>query len=113
MCLRFSSDKPVLEGYIDWDISANVDISRSTSAYVMTYVGGASSLQSRLQKAVALSTTESAHMAGREAGTKIIWMKKFIRELGIRQEEFQLHSDNQSAIHLAKNAAYHSRTKHI
>ena len=29
------------------------------------------------------------------------------------QEEFLLHCDSQSAFHLAKNATYHSRTKHI
>ena len=40
-------------------------------------------------------------------------MKNFIGELGIRHEEFQFHCDSQSAIHLAKNGAYHSRTKHI
>ena len=40
-------------------------------------------------------------------------MKDFIGELGIRQEEFWLHYDNQSVIHLAKNASYHSKTKHI
>ena len=48
-----------------------------------------------------------------EVGKEIIWMKDFIGELGIRQKEFQLYCDNQSAIHLAKNGAYQSRTKHI
>ena len=52
-------------------------------------------------------------MAAIEAGKEVIWMKDFIEELGIRQEEYQLYCDNQSAIHLVKNAAYHSRTKHI
>ena len=52
-------------------------------------------------------------MAATAAGKEIIWMKEFIGELGIRQKEFQLHWDNQSAIHLAKNGAYHARTKHI
>ena len=37
----------------------------------------------------------------------------FIGELSIRQDEYRLYCDSQSAIHLAKNAAYHSRTKHI
>ena len=37
----------------------------------------------------------------------------FIEELWIRQEEFRLYCDSQSAIHLAKNVAYRSRTKHI
>ena len=40
-------------------------------------------------------------------------MKDFIGELGIRQEEFRLYCDSERAIHLAKNAAYHFRTKHI
>ena len=71
------------------------------------------SWQSRLQKVVVLSTTEAEYMAATEADKEIVWMKEFIGELGIRQEEFRLHCDNQSAIHLAKNAAYHSRTKHI
>ena len=59
------------------------------------------------------STTEAEYMAAVEASRKIIWMKEFIGELGIQQEEFQLHSDNQSAIHHAKNVLYHLRTKHI
>ena len=79
----------------------------------MTYAGGAVSWQSRLQKTVALSTTEAEYMAAVEAGKEVLWMKDFIGELGIRQEEYPLYCDSQSAIHLAKNAAYHSRMKHI
>ena len=113
MCLPFGSGKPLLEGYIDSDMLAHVDTSRSTSGYVMTYAGAVVSWQSRLQKVVAQSTTEVDYMATTKAEKEIIWMKELIEELEIRQEEFQLHYDNQSAIHLAKNVAYHSRTKHI
>ena len=88
-------------------MSAGVDTNRSTSGYVMTYAGGAVLWQWRLQKAVALSTIEAKYMAAVEAGKEIIWMKEFIGELGIWREELQLHCDNQSVIHLAKNAAYH------
>ena len=62
---------------------------------------------------MALSTTEAEYMAAVEAGKEILWMKDFIGELGIRQDEYRLYCDSQSAIHLAKNATYHSRTKHI
>ena len=80
---------------------------------IWTYARGAISWQSRLQKTVALSTTEAEYMAVVEAGKEIIWMKDFIGELGIQQKEYRLYYDSQSAIHLAKNTAYHSRTKHI
>ena len=52
-------------------------------------------------------------MAVVEADKEIIWMRDFISELGMQQEQFRLHFDNQSDIHLAKNATYQSRTKHI
>ena len=48
-----------------------------------------------------------------EAGKELIWMRDFLSELGMKQEKFLLHCDNQSVIHLAKKVAYHSRTKHI
>ena len=94
VCFLFGSSKPLLEGYTNSDMSADVDTSRSMSGYVMTYVGGAVSWQLRLQKVVVSSTTEAEYMAATEAGKKIIWMKEFIGELGIRQEEFRLHCDN-------------------
>ena len=62
---------------------------------------------------MALSTTEAEYMVVVEAGKEVIWMKNFIGELGIRQEEFWLNCDSQSSIHLAKRAAYHSKNKHI
>ena len=40
-----------------------------------------------------------------ESGKEIVWMRDFISELGMKQEQFQLRCDNQSVIHLAKNAA--------
>ena len=66
-----------------------------------------------MQKIVALSTIEAKYMDVVEAGEKIIWMREFISELGMKQNLFLLHCDNQSALHLAKNVAYHSQTKHI
>ena len=52
-------------------------------------------------------------MADVEAGKEILWMKDFIGELGIQQDEYRLYCNSQSVMHPAKNAAYHSRTKHI
>ena len=83
---------PELDGFTDSDMSADADTSRSTSGYVMTYAGGAVSWQSRLQKTVALSTTEAEYMAAVEAGKEILWMKDFIGELGIWQDEYRLYN---------------------
>jgi len=43
----------------------------------------------------------------------MIWLQRFLYELGKKQELDRLCSDNQRAIHLAKNSAFHSNTKHI
>jgi hypothetical protein len=40
-------------------------------------------------------------------------MKRFLLELGVKQDEYVVFCDSQSAIDLSKNATYHSRTKHI
>ena len=87
MCLRFGSGKPQLDGFTDSDMWADVDTSRSTSGYVMTYAGGAVLWQLRLQKTVALLTTEAEYMAVVEACNEVIWMKDFIGELGIQQQK--------------------------
>ena len=36
-----------------------------------------------------------------------------MEELGKKQENSKFYSDSQSVIHLAKNSAFHSKTKHI
>ena len=81
VCLLFGSGNPTLEGYIDSDMSVDADTSRSTSGYIMTYVGGDVWWKSRLQKVVALSTTAAEYMAAAEAGKEIIRMKEFISKL--------------------------------
>ena len=40
-------------------------------------------------------------------------MKRFLEELGIKQDKYVLHCDSKRTIHLTKNLAYHSKTKHI
>lgn len=40
-------------------------------------------------------------------------MKRFLQELGLKQEEYIIYCDSQSTIHLSKNSTYHFRSKHI
>jgi len=68
---------------------------------------------SRLQKIVALSTTEAEYVAATEACKELIWLKDFMKKLDKEQVTPSLHNDRQSTIHLANNPIYHDRTKHI
>ena len=113
LCLCFGGSKPVLEGFTDSDMAGDLDDRKSTSGFLFTFAGGAVSWQSRLQKCVALSTTEAEYIAATEAGKEMLWMQRFLQELGLKQDEFVVHCDSQSALDLSKNATYHSRTKHI
>ena len=59
LCLTFGDSKLVLEGYVDADWAGDLDGRKSTSGYLFTFVGGAISWQSKLQKFVALSKTKA------------------------------------------------------
>ena len=74
----------------------------------MTFAVGAVTWQSKLQKCVTFSTTKAE-----EATKELLWLKKFTMELELKQERYVLFCDNQSAIHLAKNSSFHSKSKHI
>ncbi|KAM3381937.1 hypothetical protein P3S68_007510 [Capsicum galapagoense] len=111
--LCFGTGKPSLCGYTDLDMAGDVDTRKSTSGYLVTFAGGVVSWQSRLQKYVALSTTEAELIVVVEACKELLWMKRFLGELSCAQERYVIHCDSQSAIHLGKNSIFYGRSKHI
>nr|GEV96682.1 retrovirus-related Pol polyprotein from transposon TNT 1-94 [Tanacetum cinerariifolium] len=102
-----------IEGYCDSDYAGDLDKRRSTTCYVFTLAKAPVSWKSTLQSTTALSTTEADYMAMTEAVKEAIWLQGLLGEHGIKQKFVTMHSDSQSAIHLAKNQVYHARTKHI
>ncbi|RVW77060.1 Retrovirus-related Pol polyprotein from transposon TNT 1-94 [Vitis vinifera] len=46
------------------------------------------------------STFEAEYIAIIEASKELLWMKKFLQELGLQQERYSLYCDSQSVIHL-------------
>ena len=94
-------------------MAGDLDCRKSTSRYLFTFVGGAISWQSKLQKCVSLSTTEVEYIATTEARKDMLWMKRFLQELDLKQRDYIVHCNSQSAINLSKNIMYHARTKHI
>ena len=87
-------------------MAGDVDTRKSTIGYLVTHSGGAVSWQSRLQKCVALSSTEAEFIAITEASKELLWLKRLAGELGFEQDKYVLFCDNQSAIHLSKNASF-------
>ncbi|GJT98487.1 retrovirus-related pol polyprotein from transposon TNT 1-94, partial [Tanacetum coccineum] len=87
--LCFSRKEVVLEGFSNLDYGSCLDSGKGTTGYVFIVGGIAVSLMSRIQKYVAMSTTEAEYMAIVEAGKEL------------------------SAIHLVKNLVFHGQTKHI
>ncbi|KAM1307435.1 hypothetical protein ACFX2H_009687 [Malus domestica] len=113
MCLCFGGSKPILEGFTDANMGGDLDGRKSMSGYLFTFAGGAVSWQSKLQKCVALSTTEAEYIAATKACKELLWLKGFLQELGLKQSDYGVYCDSQSAMDLSKNTTYHSRTKHI
>ena len=111
--LCFGHDKTVLEGFTDADMAGDMDTRKSTTGYLYTFVGATVSWVSRLQRIAALSITKVDYIATIEACKEMLWMQRFLGEIGIKQDKYVLYYDSQSAIHLVKNPAFHSKTKHI
>jgi hypothetical protein len=101
-------------GFVDADWASDNNDRRSITGQVFLMAGGAVSWQSKKQDSVALSSTEAEYMAASSATREALWISTFLNELTIIPiQPISLLIDNQSAISLAKNAVFHSRTKHI
>eukprot|EP00253_Pinus_taeda_P032943 PITA_32943 len=60
------------------------------------------------------STTEAEYVATAEATKEIVWLRKILEDLQVKQEQLTpLMIDNTSTIKFAKNLRFHDRTKHI
>ena len=88
-------------------MSGDRDNRRSTTGYVFT-VGGIA-----VSWVVALSTTKAEYVVATNASKEMIWLQRFMDEVGKKHDMGMLYRDSQSAINLAKKSAFHSRNKHI
>eukprot|EP00253_Pinus_taeda_P027821 PITA_27821 len=102
-----------IRGFVDAYWARDLDQRRSTSGYVFNLFGGAVSWMSKKQSVVALSTTEAEYMGTTHASKEAVWLQRLCSSMGLVQRAIRIDCDSQSAIFLAKNPAYHSKTKHI
>jgi hypothetical protein len=101
--LCFGGSNTILQGYVDSNMAGDKDSRRSTTWYVFTVGGTKISWISKLQKFVSLSTTETEYVVAIEASKEMIWLLRFMEEMGKKQENKRLYCANESAIHIEKN----------
>lgn len=104
------------EGFSDANWGNDIDDRHSICGYVFTLNGGAISWSSKKQSVVALSSTEAEYIGITHAAKEATWIRNLLSELyspQILNYPIIIHCDNKSAIELARNATFHSRTKHI
>ncbi|GJY99068.1 retrotransposon protein, putative, ty1-copia subclass [Tanacetum coccineum] len=102
-----------IDGFVDADYAKDPDKGRSIIGYVFMVHGCVVSWKATLQHVVALYTIEAEYMALTEAVKESIWLKGLLIKLGVNLRSVVVNCDNQSAIHLSRNAMFHERTKHI
>ena len=87
---------------------------RSTSDYYILIGGNLISWKSKKQVIVARSRTEAEHRAMALSTYEFIWLRQLLQELKMGGvEPMTLICDNQLALHIASNAMFDERTKHI
>ena len=91
----------VVNGYTDASFQSDLDDFRSQSGYVFCLNGGAVSWKSSKQDTVADSTVEAEYIAASDAAKEAVWIKKFIKALGVVPniaDPVDLYCDNNGAI---------------
>ena len=100
--------------YCDVDYAGDHDTRRSTTGYVFSIGFGAVLWGSKRQPTISLLTTEAEYRAAAMASQESTWLMQLMKDL--HQDTnyaVSLYCDNQSAIRLAENPVFHTRTKHV
>ena len=84
--LCFGGSNIALQGYVDADMAGDKYNKRSTTGYVFTVGGTTVSQASKIQSVVALSKTEAEYVANTEASKEMIWLQRFMDELGKKHD---------------------------
>ena len=80
--LCFGGSNISLQGYVDADMAGDRDNRRSTIGYAFTVGGTTVSWVSKFINVVALSTIKAYDFAALEASKEMIWLQRFLDELG-------------------------------
>ena len=114
--LIYGDENLIASGFTDANFQYDRDDSKSKSGYVFTLNGSAVSWKSSKQEMTLDSTTESEYIAASKATKEVVWISKFISELGVVPsivDMIPLYYDNNGAMVQAKEPRSHQRSKHV
>ena len=99
----------------DSDYAQDEDTRRSTTGYLTRLGTSTLSWASKRQTAVTRSSAEAEYMAMAEGAQEVLYLRQLLHDFDPTyvQGPTTMHADNQGAIHLAKEEAFHPRTRHI
>ena len=103
----------VINAFVDSDWGGCPDTRRSTMGYIIQVCGGPVSWRSKLMSTMALSSCEAEFMALTEVCRELMWMCRFLDEIGIEYEVPNVYCDSSSAINWAEDPIQHQRNKHV
>ena len=86
---------------------------QSQSGYFVKMAKGLISWTSRVQKTVALSSTEAEYMVLSDCSRQVVWMHTLLGELSYHLSALPICGDNQGLIFIASNPVTEKRSKHI
>ncbi|PKU66971.1 putative mitochondrial protein [Dendrobium catenatum] len=104
----------VLKSFSDADWAGDPITRKSTTGFCSFLGTTLISWTVKKQNTVSRSSTESEYRALAALTSDIIWLRRLLTDFGIPQNyPTNLYCDNMSAIALANNPVFHSRTKHV
>lgn len=104
---------PELRAYVDSDWAGD-KTRKSRTGFVIFLNGSPVIWSSKLQKCVALSSTEAEYVAVTAAARYVIWTRQLLEELGFEQQAAtSVCEDNKGCIDIAVSSKAHPAVKHI
>lgn len=109
-----STNDLVLTAFTDADWNSCKDSRRSTSGFCMFLGHSLISWKSKKQETVSHSSAESEYRAMSFAVREVQWLVNMLRDFEAPQlTPVPFFCDSTAAIHIANNAVFHERTKHL
>lgn len=87
---------------------------RSVTGYFVTLGTSPISWKTKKQPTVSRTSSEAEYQVMAVTTSELTWLKSFLKSLGVHHHRpMRLFCDNQAALHIVSNPAFHERTKHI